>query len=810
MRRARLVLVLISALVAALVATGGPAHAQAFRDFGLSPRAEQPAQADRAERPPDLQAYGDVAQDFSSIGALDMTQREVERFRFRLRTVLRRIPQIGGDIRETLERASPGGDPTFFLGVAALLLFLLAVGRAAATVFAVYVARPLFVGLQKPDPHGISEKLPVLAARIGLMAIHLTITLVVAAIVGSGFYPDDNAPAVSAAIVAFVAYATIRAVDTFWRMVLAPFLPEYRIPTLDDRQARRLYRWLYLGTLVSAIPLALLYWLESLDLHPNTAALLYAATAFVTAALALTGAALNRRAIRQAILGGLRPAEAGWLAAAAAALWGPAFTVFLVVSWAAYAYRAVLGVERGLSPVGVAFVVFMAALVVYAVILFALEKLARRRRLRRFAEVEAAVRLGEQEHARLDAEARAAQSEGTPLRDVRADGPDVDADDGEEGGGPAPRPAPRPAPPPRHTMKTFEDLATRVASLIALGAAAWALIALSFGREVFAEGRPLAFVESILDILLIGYVAYHAVRIWIDTRIEEEGGAEDVMLEPGDEGGAAAAASRTATLLPLVRNFLLILIVLSIAIFVAMEIGVNVAPLLGGAGVIGLAIGFGSQTLVRDILSGAFFLADDAFRKGEYIDVGGVKGTVEKISIRSFQLRHHLGALNTVPFGEVKRLTNFSRDWVMMKLPLRLTYDTDPEKVRKLIKKLGEELLRHPEEGRKFMQPLKSQGVYMMDDSAMIIRVKYMTKPGDQWTTRKLVYAAIRELFEKEGIKFAHREVTVRIPELEGDRERNLSEGEMKAIGAAARRAIDDADEALAQASRPRAVGDDR
>jgi small-conductance mechanosensitive channel len=356
-------------------------------------------------------------------------------------------------------------------------------------------------------------------------------------------------------------------------------------------------------------------------------------------------------------------------------------------------------------------------------------------------------------------------------------------------------------------MRSFEDLARRVASLFALGSAIWALAWVWGGPAVFAEGAPLDRVQNVVDILLVGYVLYHAVRIWIDRRLAEEGG-DEIELEPGDEGGGASAASRLATLLPLLRNFVLILIAASCAIFAAMELGVNVAPLVGGAGIIGLAIGFGSQTLVRDILSGAFFLADDAFRKGEYIDIGEVKGTVEKISLRSFQLRHHLGALNTVPFGEVKYLTNYSRDWVMMKLPLRLTYDTDPDKVRRLVKKLGEKLLQHPEEGRKFLQPLKSQGVYMMEDSAMIIRVKYMTRPGDQWTTRKLVYQEIRDLFAREGIKFAHREVTVRIPELEGDRERGLTDADRRAIGAAARRALDGADEALGP--RPVAVGDDR
>ena len=141
-------------------------------------------------------------------------------------------------------------------------------------------------------------------------------------------------------------------------------------------------------------------------------------------------------------------------------------------------------------------------------------------------------------------------------------------------------------------------------------------------------------------------------------------------------------------------------------------------------GVVGLAVGFGSQALIHDIFSGAFFLVDDAFRLGEYIGVGAVKGTVEKISIRSMQLRHHKGPLHTIPFGEITHLTNFSRDWVVMKLPLRVTYDTDVEKVCKLIKKLGQELLEHPEVGGSFLEPLKSQGVYQMEDSAMIIPVR--------------------------------------------------------------------------------------
>jgi len=221
-----------------------------------------------------------------------------------------------------------------------------------------------------------------------------------------------------------------------------------------------------------------------------------------------------------------------------------------------------------------------------------------------------------------------------------------------------------------------------------------------------------------------------------------------------------------------------------------MELGVNVGPLFAGAGIVGVAIGFGSQSLVRDIFSGAFFLFDDAFRKGEYIDVGGVKGTVENISVRSFQLRHHLGALHTIPFGEIQVLTNYSRDWVIMKLPLRVTYDTDVERVRKLIKNLGVALLDDPVIGENFIQPLKSQGVIEMQDSAMIIRVKFMTKPGDQWLVRKKVYEEIRALFEREGIHFAHREVTVRLAD--DKKAEDLSDEDRKAITAAAQASIEE------------------
>jgi moderate conductance mechanosensitive channel len=301
--------------------------------------------------------------------------------------------------------------------------------------------------------------------------------------------------------------------------------------------------------------------------------------------------------------------------------------------------------------------------------------------------------------------------------------------------------------------------------VIVLGAAAifvW-LWGIDTERLESAGGWPVAAAINVGLTALVGYAAWQLIRAVIDRRLE----AEQLQTQPveaaGDGEGGGAGATRAATLLPLLRTFAFATIAIMAVLTALSGLGVNIGPLLAGAGVVGIAIGFGAQALVRDIFSGVFFLIDDAFRMGEYIDIGDAKGTVEKISIRSFQLRHQNGPLNTIPFGGIKTLTNYSRDWVIMKLPLRLTYDTDVERVRKLIKKLGQELLEDQELGSKFLEPLKSQGVIEMDDSAMIMRVKFTTRPGDQFVVRKKVFARIRELFEKERIRFAHREVTVRV-----------------------------------------------
>lgn len=236
-----------------------------------------------------------------------------------------------------------------------------------------------------------------------------------------------------------------------------------------------------------------------------------------------------------------------------------------------------------------------------------------------------------------------------------------------------------------------------------------------------------------------------------------------------------------ATLLPLLRVVLMVTLLLMVAMSILSSMGVNIAPILAGASVLGIAIGFGAQSLVKDVVSGIFFLLDDAFRVGEYVEIDQLRGTVEKISIRSLQLRHHRGAVHTLPFGELKSLTNYSRDWVIMKLEFRVPFDTDLKLVKKLIKQVGAQLKENPDYGDSIIETLKSQGVRRMEEFNMVVGVKFMTRPGEQWLVRRDAYQAVRDIFEANGIRMAERNVKV---EIAGDEA--LTDEQRKAVSAAA------------------------
>ncbi|SLN70222.1 mechanosensitive ion channel family protein [Ruegeria meonggei] len=285
-------------------------------------------------------------------------------------------------------------------------------------------------------------------------------------------------------------------------------------------------------------------------------------------------------------------------------------------------------------------------------------------------------------------------------------------------------------------------------------------------------------------IIAVGYILNEVVSLWINRRLAKEQTAVEQSADQEAGEGGGSGGSRLATVLPLLRVTAQVAIAVIFVLLALGALGLDITPLLAGAGILGLAIGFGAQKLVSDIVGGIFFLIDDAFRVGEYVDIGGTMGTVEKISIRSMQLRHHRGLVHTIPYGEIQKITNFSRDWVIMKLKFTVPFDTDPNKVKKIFKKIGAEMMEDEVHKDGFLQPFKSQGVFDFDDVGMIIRGKFMAKPGKQFTLRKEIFNRVKAAFKENGIDFARREVRVAIPGLE-DAE-NLTEEQKAAVGAAA------------------------
>src|SRR6516164_8617883 len=261
---------------------------------------------------------------------------------------------------------------------------------------------------------------------------------------------------------------------------------------------------------------------------------------------------------------------------------------------------------------------------------------------------------------------------------------------------------------------------------------------------------PHPFLPQWVPVVL-GSIAEAAITLligWYAWRLFETSLAVKLSRE---EGGAQ---SRARTVQPLLRAVGK-LVIGSIALMSALSsLGLNILPLLASAGVVGIAVGFGAQTLVRDLFSGASYLIEDVFRIGDYIEGGNAKGTVERITFRTIALRHQNGPLHFVPYGSLGSVRNNSRDWVIDKFEIPLPIGVDSEKVRKLIKKIGLEMLQEPELAPIIDMPLKAK-LSRIDPGVKVFRCKVQTPPGKQFEVRSDAYRRIETALKENGIEFA-------------------------------------------------------
>ncbi|MBO0738106.1 MAG: mechanosensitive ion channel [Alphaproteobacteria bacterium] len=273
------------------------------------------------------------------------------------------------------------------------------------------------------------------------------------------------------------------------------------------------------------------------------------------------------------------------------------------------------------------------------------------------------------------------------------------------------------------------------------------------------QTRALHSTMAALATLLIAYVAWVLCQLAIDRNLQGVGTGPKL---PGtDEETESAPGSRLQTMLPLLRAAFGILVAVIAALVVLSRLGIDTAPLIAGAGVFGLAISFGSQSLVRDIISGLFYMWDDAFRVGEYIDTGRLKGTVEKLGIRSLKLRHHNGPLHTIPYGQLGAVTNLSRDFATVKFNLKLEPGTDIELVRRTAKQTGLAMQQDPEIAAEVMLPVKLQGIAEITENAVVARFKFTARPvKPSWVQREYL-KRMYQVFAEKGIAFASGALTL-------------------------------------------------
>ncbi len=320
---------------------------------------------------------------------------------------------------------------------------------------------------------------------------------------------------------------------------------------------------------------------------------------------------------------------------------------------------------------------------------------------------------------------------------------------------------------PPSVLAAVIERGARMALIV--GAAALLLWAWGVGlaQVVGGEDGVSRMARVIVNVAVVVFAfdfIWHVSRTAIDRFIAE---ATEAGLDPIE----ARRRARLRTLLPILRNVLQMTLAVTGALMILATLGVQIAPLIAGAGVLGVAIGFGAQSVVKDLIAGMFYLLDDAFRVGEYIVAGNYKGTVESFSLRSIKLRHHRGPVYTIPFGSLGAVQNMTREWVIEKMAFTVPFDTDVDKLKKVVKGVSAELLADPDLGPGFIEPMKSQGIDAIGDHGLRVVVKFKAIPGRQFPIRRRANAMIKKAFAENGIAFAFP--TVRVAGTGGTEERD-------------------------------------
>ncbi|MGM0584112.1 MAG: mechanosensitive ion channel domain-containing protein [Pseudomonadota bacterium] len=248
-------------------------------------------------------------------------------------------------------------------------------------------------------------------------------------------------------------------------------------------------------------------------------------------------------------------------------------------------------------------------------------------------------------------------------------------------------------------------------------------------------------------ILLFAILVWVAFASWVDWRLSPEVGRPPT--------------SRETTLLSLLRNAAAIALLVITLMFALSELGLDIAPLLASAGVLGLAIGFGAQKMVQDVITGIFIQLENAMNVGDVVTVGGTSGVVEKLTIRSVSLRDLEGVFHVIPFSSVDMVSNYMRDFSYALVDMGVAYREDVEDVRQAMADAFEELRADPELGPDILDELEWFGLNSFGDSAVMLRARIKTVPGKQWGLKRAYNGLLKRIFDERGIEipFPHQTI---------------------------------------------------
>jgi small-conductance mechanosensitive channel len=256
---------------------------------------------------------------------------------------------------------------------------------------------------------------------------------------------------------------------------------------------------------------------------------------------------------------------------------------------------------------------------------------------------------------------------------------------------------------------------------------------------------------KILVILLVTAVVFRIVR-----GITNKMSALFAKQHIDDE-----SKKRAATLGSVVRNILNVLIAIVSLMMILGQLGVEIGPVLAAAGIVGLAVGFGAQSLVKDVINGFFIFLEDQIRVGDFIEVGGHSGAVEKVNLKIIILRDIAGNVHYIPNGCVDIVTNKTKGFSRYVFEIGVAYREDVDEVIEVMKAVDEKLRSDPNFRDDIMNPLEVLGLDEFADSAVVIKARSMTKPGRQWAVGREFNRRLKKAFDEKGIEIPYPHLTL-------------------------------------------------